>query len=159
MNSREDRRNPVGNRQEFFFFLMWTIFKVFIEFVLILLLVFYILGFFGPKACRIPSPWTGIEPAPLASEDKVLTIGPPDNSWQFQTRSCSLKILACSPWGSTRGKICCSHLAYPLRHDGTGASLQATHHVEWQNKFQPPVKYPSNHIHLAQETEELQQWD
>ena len=35
-----------------FFFLMWTIFKVFIEFVAILLLL-YVLIFAGHKACRI----------------------------------------------------------------------------------------------------------
>ena len=36
----------------FFFFLMWTIFKVFIEFFAILLLL-YVLIFGGHKACRI----------------------------------------------------------------------------------------------------------
>ena len=41
----------------FFFkdFLMWTIFKVFIEFVTILLL-FYVFCFSGPEACGILAP-------------------------------------------------------------------------------------------------------
>ena len=48
-----------------FFFLMWTIFKVFIEFVTILLL-----------ACGTLAPQPGIEPVPPALEGKVLTLGP-----------------------------------------------------------------------------------
>ena len=42
------------------FFLMWTILKVFIECVTILLL-FLMFWFFGHKACRILVPWPGIE--------------------------------------------------------------------------------------------------
>ena len=55
---------------------MWTIFKVFIEFVTILLL-FYVLGH---EACGILAPQPGIEPAPPAQEGKVLTTGPPGKS-------------------------------------------------------------------------------
>ena len=53
---------------------MWTIFKVFIAFVIILLL-FYVLVL-GHKACGISSPQPGIEPGPPALEGKVLTTGP-----------------------------------------------------------------------------------
>lgn len=45
------------------FFLMWTIFKVFVEFVTILLL-FFVLDF-GLKATEILDPHPGIEPTPL----------------------------------------------------------------------------------------------
>ena len=38
-----------------FFFLTWTIFKVFIGFITVLLL-FYVLGFFGPEVCGILVP-------------------------------------------------------------------------------------------------------
>ena len=48
---------------------MWTIFKVFIEFVTILLLCHV----FGGEACGNLAPQPGIEPAPLALEGKVLT--------------------------------------------------------------------------------------
>ena len=48
----------------FFFFLMWTIFKVFIDSVTILLL-FHIL-LFVHKGCGILAPFPGIKPAPLA---------------------------------------------------------------------------------------------
>ena len=51
----------------FFLFLRFfdvAIFKVFIEFVTILLL-FYILGFFGREAHGILVPLLGIEPSPL----------------------------------------------------------------------------------------------
>ena len=62
---------------------MWTIFKVFIEFVIILFL-FYVLGsfffFFGQKACGILVPWPGIEPTTPAMEGEVLTTGPPEKS-------------------------------------------------------------------------------
>ena len=54
---------------------MWTIFKVFIEFVTILLLS-YMFWFFGLKACGILAPWPGVEPASPALEDEVLTTGP-----------------------------------------------------------------------------------
>ena len=57
---------------------MWTIFKVFIEFVIILLL-FYVLDF-GHEACGILAPWPGIEPALPALEGEVLTTGPPGKS-------------------------------------------------------------------------------
>ena len=60
-------------------FLMWTIFKVFIEFVPILLLFLYF-GFFGREACGILAPQPGIEPAPPALEGEVLTTGPPGKS-------------------------------------------------------------------------------
>ena len=59
-------------------FLMWTILKVFIEFVTILLL-FYVLVF-GPEACGILAPRPGIEPAPPALEGEVPTTGPPGKS-------------------------------------------------------------------------------
>ena len=57
-----------------FFFLMWTIFKVFIEFFTILFL-FYVFGFFGREACGILAPQPGIEPTPHALEGAVLTTG------------------------------------------------------------------------------------
>ena len=46
----------------FFFFLMWTIFKVFIQFVTILFL--FCVWFFGHEACGILASQTGIEPRP-----------------------------------------------------------------------------------------------
>ena len=53
----------------FFFFLTWTIFKVFIELVTILL-VFYVL-FFGGEACGILAPQSGVKPIPLVLEGEV----------------------------------------------------------------------------------------
>ena len=58
---------------------MLTIFKVFTEFVTVLLL-FYVLCFFGPKAYGILAPQLGIEPEPLALEGEVLTTGQPGKS-------------------------------------------------------------------------------
>ena len=51
-------------------YLLWTLFKVFIEFVTVLLL-FYVFGFFGLQACATLAPWLGTEPASLALESKV----------------------------------------------------------------------------------------
>ena len=57
---------------------MWTIFKVFIGFVIILLLLCF--GFFGPEACGILVPRPGMEPASPALEGEVLTTGQPGKS-------------------------------------------------------------------------------
>ena len=58
---------------------MWTLFKVFIEFVTILFL-FFMFWFFGCEARRILAPGPGIEPAPPALEGKVLIVGLPGKS-------------------------------------------------------------------------------
>ena len=56
-----------------------TIFKVFIEFITILLL-FFMFWFFGHKACRILVSHSEMEPAPPALEGKVLPTGQPEKS-------------------------------------------------------------------------------
>ena len=43
----------------------------------------FMFSFFSHKACRILSPWPGIEPAPPALEGEVLTTGLPGKSLQF----------------------------------------------------------------------------
>ena len=70
---------PYRQREFFFsrFFLSWTSFEVFIEFVTILLLFLWVLCFFGPKTCGILAPQPEIKPTPPALEDEVLTTGPP----------------------------------------------------------------------------------
>ena len=54
---------------------MWTIFKVFIEFVTILFF-FYILGFFGHEVCGCLALQPEVESTPPASEVEVLATGP-----------------------------------------------------------------------------------
>ena len=61
---------------------MWTILKVFIEFVTILLLLYVFFWFVGHEACGILAPQPGIEPGPLALEGEVLTTEPPGKSQQ-----------------------------------------------------------------------------
>ena len=61
-----------------FFFLMWTIFKVFVEFVTILLL--FMFWFFGHEARVILVPPPEIEATPLALEGQVLIPEPPGSS-------------------------------------------------------------------------------
>ena len=63
-------------------FLMWTIFKVFIEFATILLL-FYVFVFLGHEACGILAPQPGIKPVPPTLEGEVLTTRMLGNSHQF----------------------------------------------------------------------------
>ena len=58
----------------FSFFLMWIIFKVFIEFVAV---SFF---FFGIKASGILVLWPEMEPATPTLEGEVLTTGPPRKS-------------------------------------------------------------------------------
>ena len=54
-------------------FLTWTIFKVFIEFVTVLFLLFFFYDlFFGWEACGILAPQPGTEPTPLALEVQSL---------------------------------------------------------------------------------------
>ena len=62
------------------FFLMWTIFKVFIEFVIIFLLC-YVLAFW-PR-CMILGPWPGTEPTPPALQGEVFATRPPGKSLKF----------------------------------------------------------------------------
>ena len=71
----------------FIFIFLMPIFKVFIEFVKILLL-FYVLIFFGCEACGIITSWPGIRPVPLALEGEVLTTGPPGKSWGYSFIKC-----------------------------------------------------------------------
>ena len=60
---------------------MWTILKVFIEFVTVLLLCF---GFLAPWQVRpYSAPWPEIKPAPPALEGKVLITGPPGKSLHY----------------------------------------------------------------------------
>ena len=69
---------PLHSSQLRLFFLMWTIFKVCIEFVTILFLS-YILAF-GLEVCGVLAPQPGIEPTYPALECEVLTTGPPGGS-------------------------------------------------------------------------------
>ena len=54
---------------------MSTLFKLFIEFLTILVLVYVLV--FWPRGIEILAPRSGIEPAPPALEGEVLTTGPP----------------------------------------------------------------------------------
>ena len=59
-------------------------FKVFLEFVTVLLL-FFTLWFFGLESCGILAPQTGIEPAAPALESEVLITGLPGKSLEEAT--------------------------------------------------------------------------
>ena len=58
---------------------MWTIFKLFIEFVTIQLLNLYDLVF-GHEVHEILAPKLGIDPTPTVLEGEVLTTGPAGKS-------------------------------------------------------------------------------
>ena len=74
---------------------MWTIFKVFIEFVTMLFL-FSVL-FFGPRAPGVLAPQPGVEPAPPVGKGKVLTTKLPWKtlSLDFYLIEKSVKIFFC----------------------------------------------------------------
>ena len=61
----------------FFFFLSGPVFKVFIEFVTILLL-FYVLAFWPRRMCDILASQPGMEPTPPILECEVLIDEPPE---------------------------------------------------------------------------------
>ena len=62
----------------FFFFLLWTILKIFLEFVTVLHL--FMFWFFGQEACEVLDPWAGIQLESPALKGEVLTTGPPGKS-------------------------------------------------------------------------------
>ena len=82
----------------FFFkdFLMWTIFKVFIELVTVLPL-FYAFWFSDHKACWILAPWPMVEPVPPILEGEILTTGPPILEGKVLTTSLGI-INQCFSW-------------------------------------------------------------
>ena len=59
---------------------MWTIFKIFIEFVT-MFLWFYVFGFLAVEACGILIVWPGIEPILPAVEGEVLTTDHQESPW------------------------------------------------------------------------------
>ena len=65
---------------------MWTIFKVFIEFVTLLLL-FYAFCVCGHKTCGILASWPGIRPATPALEGQVVTTGLPQEEEDLRSPS------------------------------------------------------------------------
>ena len=58
---------------------MWTIFKVFTEFVKDIVSILF--WFLGREACGISAPQPGIKPTPSALEGEVLTTELPGKSW------------------------------------------------------------------------------
>ena len=60
----------------FFFFLMWTIFKIFVEYCFCFM--FWVI--FWPPGMWDLSPQSGIEPAPMHWKCRVLIAGPPGKS-------------------------------------------------------------------------------
>ena len=74
MVSEKKTATKVSFLKKFFFFLMWTIFKDFIEFVTILLVFFFNVLIFRPQGM-----WD-LSSSPPALEGKVLTITLPGKS-------------------------------------------------------------------------------
>ena len=70
--------------------LMWTTFKVFVEYVTILFLFFFFFTFWFTdcEACGILVPWPGIKLTPFVLEGKVSTTGPAGKSLHL----CSLVV-------------------------------------------------------------------
>ena len=85
----------------FFLFFMWTTFKVFVEFVTVLIL-FYVLVFL---AMRHLGSWLP-EPAPSALEGKVLTTGSPGRSKDLLFLTLSMPLSAVGQ--TTTYGACCS---------------------------------------------------
>ena len=63
---------------------MRTIFKIFIEVITILILLFFMSWSFGHEACGILACRPRIESSPPALEGEVLTSGPPEKSPEME---------------------------------------------------------------------------
>jgi len=72
---------------------MWTILKVFIEFVTMLLLLFMLL--FGHEACGILAPWPGIKPTPLHWKVKAQALDDQESPSALFLMNDSNKLLKC----------------------------------------------------------------
>ena len=84
---------------------MWTIFKVFIGFVTILLLLNGF-GFLALRHVGVLAPWSGIEPATAALESEVLTTGPPGEfPEQNLLRPWPLRVLWYVKWHESRSVV------------------------------------------------------
>ena len=91
-------------------------FKVFIEYVTILLLLCF--GFSGCKAYGILAHWPGIEPTPPVLEGKVLASGLPGKSWPRELNSVwllidvlsvkSLFVISLPYQFADKNELCCS---------------------------------------------------
>ena len=75
----------------FFFFLIRTVLKVFIEFVTLLLLIF-MFWFFGHEACGIFAPQPRKELAPPSLEGQVPTTGSPEKPLKMPP-DCNLPVI------------------------------------------------------------------
>ena len=71
----------------YIFFLMWTIFKVVIEFVTILLLLFMFWLFISHWVCGILVPWPGIEPPSLKGELLTIRLPRKSHAWLLKTKN------------------------------------------------------------------------
>ena len=64
---------------------MWTIFKVFIEFIKVLF-QFYVLVVWLQGHVGSEFPWPGIKPVPATLKVEVLATGLPGSPWMFNLR-------------------------------------------------------------------------
>ena len=85
---------------------MWTIFKVFIKFVTLLLLFYALL--FGHEACGSLPSQPGLEPAPPALEGEVLTTELSGKSHTFSSIETVLNYLALDKISTSENVLCLS---------------------------------------------------
>ena len=116
----------------FLLLFVWTIFKDLIEFVTILLLFRVYFFLFGPKACRILGPWTGMEldppvltggfltTEPLGKPIVLFTSTPQGSDTQLRTSLASVKVSRTICW------VCkpspCFPLVFPPLHQEAEAA-------------------------------------
>ena len=107
---------------------MWTIFKIFIEFVTVLLL-FLCFGFLATRHVRFLAPWPGIEPTPPALEGKVLTTGP---SWKIPSLQLCISTSSSLQLQIVFTASCARHcVTDPLQLGGLQSCLELQVPVEW----------------------------
>lgn len=119
-----------------FFFLTWTTFKVFIEFVTVMLLFFvFVFWAWGVWDLRL---WPRLEPAPPALEDEVLTAGPLGKP---------LPLPLCQRWVDT---ICTGPLSGFLRCSGDFFFLSILLPIPLSGSLQPDKKLGNRTVWVLQ---------
>ena len=152
---------PSSSRDFFFFFLIQTIFKVFIEFVTILLpfhglfvfRVFFFFWFYGPEACKILAQQPRIEPTPPVLECKVLTTGLSGKSQEGISKLHLASTLATQRRKDLRRMVLCGNVTISSLNTQSMAKPTQSMPYMLQNGFQLWIQ------HDEVETASYRGWD
>ena len=116
------------------FFLIWTVFQIFIELVTILLLFYVLVFWLRGMWDLLPQP--GIEPKPPTLDGRVLTTGPPEKSLQSPLFLVSVSLL------TTNSKILEQNLAFKAQGQDLHSLSPLTPHTPLLTLMLQPHRAP-----------------